>query len=488
MLPSRDFRTFIDPAHELVLFLDRGQTSLAQCLKSLHNAVHYHPAMGRTDFASILLTLREGRRPAINCLSWSCLLASLLLKKGIPARVLVGGRRGLTEYHAWTLVPWEDRFIWVDPMKADLVPTQGSWILRTHRVIALFDQHELYLEAAEIRRQLPSCEGPKFVSFGRWPAALMPLLQKSLRGTGPFWFRGEAAALEPSCLPILNHPSLVTGAARACLPGPALTCLSDAALHQCHQASQPYLGQYLQLLRSCQERIAAIYGRTSAAEIWPYSACSHVLHSGMLMDLRVGSVLQERGWVGDCLDEATIWAFETAPSAHPFGVQFFPGHLRETGFAQLWHRTVPRSPLSLAPTLVDEILSAPKGRIAEAKTALVLRYLKLAHRHGLSFPVFNQADMALLWPLLTEGALALVDQVLFPALQTLSSLPGLPGEASARQHALVRLLLEWAMEKAMACDLLPPIVPSADWGRWAWSDAPGRFLHAGLVAKGAAYA
>jgi hypothetical protein len=500
------YRQFLVPSHPLLreVFPVSGEgreAALADALEVLRHRLRYRAVEGRRPAEELLRELagRPARPVEANCLSLCCLLASRLRQAGYgPDEVYValGGWRNRLQYHAWVLVRKAEGFLRIDPATLSPEERSGSRIWAEQVIHVLFnDRHVHLLEAEKLRwlgGEQPGAK-PRKILFGRYD----PEVGKMLAAPGfdamlAGLFAGAAPAPEAGSLAAqaLAH-GLLRAEADRLQPGPRMVLIPHHHEGELAALVEPALDRYLGVLSAVLPGIRQAFQECAAARRFSWDEVGHSLVAGLLMDLSVGRQLFARRPELRPRQESVVWVFERPRARNAFGVQMAKDPASGWTLAQLWHRGLERSPLSIRDELVGFLggLAAGDPGDADAPGWLHLRYVGLARRvgrsHDLLVPSFAPDEWLHLSTRLHAGAGRLLEEAIFPALGRLSGQPFWGDAAAAgRLYTAVRLLLDYATDRLVDSGLLAAFpareqAPPA-WGRLLWNEdvAPeARFLY-----------
>jgi hypothetical protein len=503
----RGYRRYVQPGHPVLgrIFppaAPREEALVGEGARALA-AFPYEPFLGFVPFEDVAGALGRGG-VRLNCLTSACLLASFLRTSGFsPSEVfvLIGDDRDhpRNSLHAWVgVLRGGGEVLWTDPASLRPVPRPAEEVLARIRCHVLFNDMRLeFLDAAK-RRWLTGGEyrsGLRTYCYGTVPPGLTGLLGQggafarrleSLFRCGPEGTDAEAQEDEAS-----ERLGLLVRAGSRWRPGPRLILVPKEQDAELRSLVDVCLDRHVSVLRQALPRLQQAWQRTAARhDAWP--DVWHTVVAGILMDVAVGAHTRPY------LPPSTDWllcAFENMTAGHPFGVQYSPNLGGGFGFGQLWH------PYSQRPRIPEPSLRALAALASEGRSTppelMRLARLQLVRREGSAVrptvPVLEEAD-PLAEPV-HDAAARIAEEVYGPALAAAARHPwwrrvdGHPGV----RFAALRLLLEYATDRALDAGVLPPfpmVVPGPGWGRWLWrGDAWRRFEpQAAAAAKGTAAA
>lgn len=504
------YRDFVAPGHPVVRELlgappegaENAADALAAVLAAARRRLRYEPTPGRHDFAEVgaRVAAAGGGPVVLNCIDGVCAVASQLRAAGLGADevwVALGGVASPigadlgTEFHAWLAVPrGGGRWLWIDPVRWLPEETDGAALLAEHRLYVLFnDRRVLFLDddkrrlltgapAARTHLYLFGAPDPAFTAalgdaaFGR----LVAVLARDGRAPGGAFDDGGRERWLTAGLLAEEGGWLV--------PGPQLLVVPRAAEEEAFAAAAPHVDRYLELVEQAVPVLRRAFEATTTARRWSWDEVAATVVAAMLLDLAVGREFGILGAVHRAKGDSVLWAFEGLSSDQGVGVVWIESPAGEWGAGQLWHPAVRRSPMRLAPAMVDVLGRAALGEPpAPGAEVLYLRHRGLLRTAAgaleVAWPAFLPADAAALSAPLAEAAGRIFGQAVRPALDAVAERPWWRDgrQDESHRHAVLRLLLNYACQRVFGT-VLP--VPRAEmpesWGRWLWLGSAGDAL------------
>lgn len=500
------YRHFIDRAHPVVEELfgsapaDRAHV-LAHGLERLARRSIYVPGPpGRRAFDDLRSALTHADRLPINCLNWSCLLVSYLRACGLhPDDVFSavvtarGTRLACNVVHAGVLVrDAAQGWLWIDPARPGPARQSAGDLASRYAFAVIFNDREVFFQDADKRRLLSGARrrGVRLYVYGRADASLRALIRTpAFTRIVPDLCAGRAIdgdATDQATAEAATRVELLARAGAHYEAGRRLLPVSAAAEATVRDMVEPALDRYAAIVASGIGALRRAYAGTAAARRFEWDQVAHTVVAGMLMDVAVGRHLHLPDEVIERHGDAVVWAFEHVSADNAYGVVWTADPARAGGFGQLWHCTVDRTPMRLAPHIAAVLGQAAAGEplVGGEKALLYLSHLGLMRRaagdrgYAAAVPVFDAGDAGRLLQAIDPLAARLVDEVMTPALALVARHPLWSRAASPRSmHPVVRLLLEYAIDRVVGGGLLAPFPVGADvplaWGRWIWTEPVG---------------
>lgn len=493
MVTQTRYCRMVDPSHPFVTEMFGGPrtpraASLQHAIERLQTECRYTawPSGHRTFdvLRDEWLQCADVPQP-LNCINLSCLLSSYLRSAGFGADDVFVAIMTMTSYrsvtlkavHAGVLLRRTAGWTWFD--SADLRPqhlTDRELRARCSFVVLFNDARE-YFAAADQRQLLSSSDppgGPHIRVHGFAEPALT-----ALRASAEFERlivrmlqdranadedATEAAAQAMAAGLVVSHGARYAAGRRlALVPAPAERQVRDVVA--------PLLPDYVAILDASVERLRSAYAGCAAAAAFDWAAVEHTIVAGLLMDLAVGYRMSLPGSVLEHPAEGMVWAFEQVVAGNAFGVIWSGRSWRDRGLGQLWHRSLRRAPLKLAPRYLEAAETVALGGSPSPDTELYLRYVGLLtrERRQLAIPTFVGADVERLRAELDDAASQIADRVARPMFDELAGATRWATVTPAARSSVLRLLLEYATDAAIDGGVLSPFpgapAPGA-WGRW----------------------
>ncbi|HEX4953123.1 MAG TPA: transglutaminase domain-containing protein [Thermoanaerobaculia bacterium] len=507
---TRDQRRFVAPHHPLVRQLLAEAAAdgdpLSATLAALARRCRYVASPpGHRSFDQVaeeLATTPAGDAVDLNCITLSSLVVSCLRTAGFDAHevlVAVGARRQELGFdtlripHAWALVGTPGGLVAIDPVDLRPRATSAQALPEEIHLYVLFNDEQLFFTENEKKAALAEVAWrgrPRLYLFGRpdpdlWALAQRPEVERTLHCL----FHQPRVPREPVSAQ-LHQRALEARLLRAdgedLAVGSRVVPVPREAERAFHCLARPLIDHYLAVVAATVPALQSAWEGCAAARDFSWQEVAHAVVAGLFIDLAVGRRLGIADEVHEDQGPSVLWLFEALSGGEPFGVQWIGHPERLCAFAQLWHRRVGRTPPTLARPLLDllaglaEADAVPPG----SRSWLLLRHLGLARSfapsaRGLVFPVFGPADTSLLEEPLGRGAERVVSEVLMPAFELAAEDPWWRRSRQQRafRHAIVRLMLEYVIDRAVAERVVPPFPPAAEaspgWGRWLWSEPEG---------------
>ena len=493
------YRHFIDRAHPIVEAVfgpppaDRAH-ALAHALERLDRRSVYVPGPpGRRPFDDLFTALTPADRLPLNCLNWCCLLVSHLRAGGIRAEDVFaavitarGMRLDCNVVHAGVLVRGSAReWIWIDPAHPDPARLSGAELMARYVFAVVFNDRELYVRDGDKHRVLagPCGRGTRVYLYGRADGRLRSLIRAPafLRAVPDLCARGtiDGDRIDRETAEAAASAELLAPHGGGCRAGRRLVLVSAAAEAAVRDIAEPALDRYLEIVASGIGALRQAFADTAAGRVFEWNQVAHTIVPAMLMDLSVGQHLGLHDEVTERHGDAVVWAFEHVSADNGYGVVWTADPDRPGGFGQVWHRTVARDPMRLAPRMAAALGRMAAGEpIDEPKALLYLTHLGLVRRAAVAVPVFDASDAGRLMAPINTLAAKLVADALRPALARVADHPAWsPAATPQSTHAAVRLLLEYAIDRVVYAGVVPPFPAGGDaplaWGRWVWIEPAG---------------
>ena len=160
--PGSRYCSFVDPGHPLIDTLQSsistaGGAAIEKALQVMEERFVYQTTAGHRGMNEVLHRSRQTDGPIeINCIDSVCIVVSLLRRLGVEADavfVALAGVRGLLHHHAWGLLRWRDRFLWIDPVDLRTTEISGREILHLYDVYVIFSD-QYFAFTRDSKRQL----------------------------------------------------------------------------------------------------------------------------------------------------------------------------------------------------------------------------------------------------------------------------------------------------------------------------------------------